>query len=436
MTQAQADATMAEAVRDTPAAVLSTFERLSVPRPPFMDADPLTVAPLVPEEVLRRHGCVIASDSRFRSATRLLAALWRESQNLPVGFITTSVNASPAKRSKRRKALPIGSHLSTAAARAGATFLDPAIATLARQSLLFRESGAMWSEDRLWANLLSSQALTINLLAPMALDFGVATAVWQRLLPGFVHEVTGLRFEHSPGRFQDAYFGDGTAFDAIVECITPDGEVAVVTIEVKFVEDMLGPAASPRVRYDETAFQSGLFIDPDRAILRRPGFEQLRREHVMSQLMLDNGLAGQARFVLIGPRLNRRVAQTAELYAKELVDPSGASPHDDGRARVGFIPLTMEAVVEALAEAGAQDFARAFWVRYLDLNRVAEVALKSPDPANDPGSAPAAKAIGGNEGEPTSVPSDAVSVRSRRRRLASQIQSRSVASESAAKEAC
>ena len=38
--------------------------------------------------------------------------------------------------------------------------------------------------------MLSSMPLTFNVLGPMALDLGLATAVWRHLLPTFVDSVT------------------------------------------------------------------------------------------------------------------------------------------------------------------------------------------------------------------------------------------------------
>ena len=67
----------------------------------------------------------------------------------------------------RSKSVRLASRLSTAAARAGATFLSPAIAAHVREILLFREPGALFEEARLWGNLLSTQALTLNLFVPL-----------------------------------------------------------------------------------------------------------------------------------------------------------------------------------------------------------------------------------------------------------------------------
>ncbi len=89
-------------------------------------------------------------------------------------------------------------------------------------------------------------------LRPLALDLDRAAAVFRRLLPGFVGTVAGIRFEHSPGRRGPEYFGDGTAFDALIDIITPEGEPAFVALEVKYTEGAGGPTPAPRPRYAET----------------------------------------------------------------------------------------------------------------------------------------------------------------------------------------
>ncbi|WP_366849158.1 hypothetical protein [Methylobacterium sp.] len=340
---------------------------------------PLRIVPFVPEAVLHRYHAFVASDGRFTSASRLLAALWRQDQGLPLGTYIPEPRRG-SRQTQPSSLLPkltrLGSRLSPAAARAGATFLSPAIASYARQALLFREVGSLWEEGRLWGNLLSSQAMTLNLLAPMALDLDFATAVWRILLPSFVHQVSAVRFETSPGRRGPEYFGDGTAFDVLLDVITPDGEPAFVTMEVKYVEGMTGLVPPPRPRYKETARESNLFIDPEATLLTQPGFEQLRREHVMIQLMVRQGLAARAHFILLGPALNRRVHAVGKLYADQLqpIDP------DAGSDKVGFSTLSLEAVVAAMTAAGAGEIATAFYSRYLDANRVVRCVLDTPLP--------------------------------------------------------
>lgn len=331
---------------------------------------PLVHPPLIPDFVRRAKQVFVATDNRFGAAARLLSALWREEQKLPIGAFIVGY-----KGDTRR--IKLGSRISAAAARAGANFMTNDVMALAKAELLFREPGSVWNEERLWTNLLSSQALTVNLWAPMAFDLTLASAVWKSLLPDFVETVTRIRFEHSPGRFQENYFGDGTAFDVLAEVVTPDGEIAFVAAELKYVEEMLAPAARHRDRYDETTRESGLYLDCEDPVLKRPGFEQLRREHVMAQLMVDNGLAARGKFVTIVPRLNRRAVASSTMYAAELQDASGNTHHDDGRERVGFEAFTVETVIRAIADAGEAEYASQLWGRYCDFHRVVRHVMEA-----------------------------------------------------------
>ncbi|CAO4181214.1 PGN_0703 family putative restriction endonuclease [Methylorubrum extorquens] len=334
---------------------------------------PFAPTPFLNETIRRRHHSFVANDSRFAASMRLLAHLWRQDQQLPAA---TFITRDPASKPRRR---PANWLLHRDAAQAGATFLTPTIRDHARRTLLFREPGAMWNEDRLWANLLSSQALTLNLLAPLAIDLSLATRVWRTILPGFVDQVRSIRFEHSPGRFDDCYFGDGTALDALIEITTPEtGEIGVITIEVKLTEGFTGPSATPRARYVEAAQASGLYKDANSSTLARAGFEQLRREHVMTALMLQHGLASRGKFILIAPQLNRRAQAVAALYRTELRDPDGAK----NTATVAFNNITLEAVIAAMHEAGAADLAHQLWARYCDHARVAQFALHGDDPSS------------------------------------------------------
>jgi hypothetical protein len=274
----------------------------------------------------------------------------------------------------------------------------------------------MWNEDRLWANLLSSQALTLNLLAPLAIDSAFASRVFRTLLPGFVDQVRSIRFEHSPGRFETSYFGDGSALDALVEVATPEGEIAVIAIEMKLTEGLTGPSATPRARYVEAAQASGLYRDATSSTLARAGFEQLRREHVMTTLMLQHGLASRGRFIMIAPQLNRRAQAVAALYRTELRDPDGTGDP----ATVGFSNITLEAVIAAMHEAGATDLAHQLWARYCDHARVAQFALHGDDPSSPPSVPNPVRSLPSpastSEPAPDEAPLPAATRRSRRRR--------------------
>lgn len=326
-------------------------------------------APALPDALRKDHGAFISTDSRFAAAARVLASLWRADHNLPAGVHVTRTSDGKTRRVRA------GYRLRADAARAGAAFLEPATRAFISRALVLREPGSAWDVPKIQGHLLSSQGLLINLIAPLARDRDLATAVFRTLLPDTVHAITGITLESSIGRDDPALLGDGTAWDARIDFVSPDGEPGLIGLECKYVENLQGTGASHRDRYYEVARASGLFVDPDAPALYRPGLEQLRREHSLLHLALAQGLAGRAHFILLGPALNPRVATAAEAYRAHLVDPTGA------RGGVGFTHLNLEAVLTALAAAGAIDTAQAFHARYLDLDRVAALAVEPDTPA-------------------------------------------------------
>ena len=84
---------------------------------------------------------------------------------------------------------------------------------------------------------------------------------------------------------------------------------------------------------------SWIYKDPNSPVLRSVPIEQLAREHMLSQLAVDNGVTPRAMFVGIGPRLNRRVNAAFIVYANELL------PIDEtDRTRVPFRHFTLESL--------------------------------------------------------------------------------------------
>ncbi len=323
----------------------------------------LSRTPLVPEAVLKRHGAYCTIDTRFRACARTLQCIWLKAQG-----ITTAASDDHSAASAHSS---FGSTLSADAANAGKNFLHPDIHRLALQEWLLCEDDAAIDEERLFGNALSSMPLVFNLFGPLALDRELATAVFRRLLPNFVHSVERIIFEHSPGRRDDRFLADRTAFDLAVRVITPDGEQATVFIETKYSESMEGPAARMRDRYNEASKQVRLYRDADSASLRSVALEQLWREHMLAQLAVENGVTPRAIFMAIGPRLNRRVQAAFRLYEAELIDADRREPD-----RVAFAPLTLEAVVEAIAAAGALEPAHALWGRYCDFDQVYRLSIQ------------------------------------------------------------
>lgn|GEM_PF-674905 len=347
---------------------MSTSQLL--PSTPTSPADPPTSSfvqlartPLVPESVLKSHGAFCVIDTRFRAAAQLLQCIWLRDHNIPT--------ASSGARGTADGVSVFGNILSPEAANAGRNFLSPAIHRLALQEWLMCEEDAAIDDERLFGNALSSMPLLMNMFGPMATDLKLATSVFRALLPDFVHSVERIQFEHSPGRRDERFLADRSAFDLAVHVTTPDGERGTVFIEVKYSESMEGPAARMRDRYNEASKQVRLYDNPDSPILRAAPIEQIWREHMLSQLAVDNGITPRAVFLAIGPQLNRRVQGVFRVYQGELINVDR-----QGTDRVPFIPLTLESVIKTIAAAGAADHARALSDRYCDFERVYRLSMQ------------------------------------------------------------
>ncbi len=291
---------------------------------------PIHHLPLIPANVLKKHRVHEPLDTRFRSAARLLQALWREDQDLPIG---SYVNED----GKRRK---LGSRISEAAGRGGGNFLTPEIAHIARRETAYREIGALIDAERLATNLLSSMPLTFNLLAPWGHALERASSYLIELLPAFTGSARQLLFEHSPGRGNPKFTGDYTAFDAFVRYSDFRGRAGFVAFELKYSENMREPMPELKPRYDELSEASGLFTEPAAAALRTSPLAQLWREHLLAQSMIANGLYDEGYLVVIAPSLNYHVQDAAEVYQAHLREP------EDGKVR--FVNLTLEDVIETI----------------------------------------------------------------------------------------
>jgi hypothetical protein len=317
---------------------------------PFIAPPPL---PLLPAALLRRHHCHEPIDTRFRAMARLRQSLWRQAHGYPCGYVVTAATGA------RRR---LGSRLTPRDAKRGANIVDPALVPFVRRELAYREIGAFIEPDRLWGNLLASQPLGFSLFGPLKTDLALATAVFRRLFPDFVEAITDIIFEYSPGRGDRAFTADNTAFDLLVRCTTPSGQRGCIAIELKYSESPAGLVAPPRPRWLELSRAAGVFRDPDNPELRRGGLEQFWREQLLLAALLRHGLCECGRLLVIVPAENRECQRALTLYAEQLVslDP----------AEVCFQTASLEAVVAAIADAGADQLAAALADRYLDFSSV------------------------------------------------------------------
>lgn len=316
--------------------------------------------PLIPGELLNQHTVNEPGDTRFRAAARLLQSLWRSDHNLPIGPHTADDGS----------VRDLGSRLTREDAKKGANFLSSGLAKLARYESVYCEPGALIEQERLWANMLSSQALCFNLFGDLKRDPEKASRVFRTLWPEFIDTVDAVLFEHSPGRGAARFTADYTAFDVVVLGKTSDGRRSFVAIEVKYTESMTEPPAPLRHRYDELSEGSGVFKDARSLCLRAMPLQQLWREHLLSRAMMIEGLYDVGLFVVAHPERNLQVGEAVTAYKKELAF--------EAQLESGFGSVTIERLLEGRRADGDVAFADAFQARYLDIERVEKLIFDAP----------------------------------------------------------
>jgi hypothetical protein len=296
--------------------------------------------------VLDRHHVRVSTDNVFQRRARLLQALWREQHGLPIGL---------------HRGKPLGSRIDSKYGRETlANFVSDGIRDVVRHAVLGagRTEDQLIDEDRLFANLLSSQPLCFNLFSELSRDLELATQVFHELTPERVACVTSIVFEHSPGRGDLRFSGDRSAFDVFVAYDSPTGKRGFLGIEVKYHEGLGDPAAAHRPRYDEIADVMGCFV-VDRAALKEPPLQQIWRDHLLAGSLVAAGVGyDQGAFVFLAPRDNAACGRAIASYRKNLTNEET------------FLSWTLEDVAHAI-----EAYTRAPWIadvidRYLAFQRV------------------------------------------------------------------
>ena len=260
--------------------------------------------------------------SEFRRATRYHQAQWREAHGHPIG------SQPNAPRPGGAPARPVGSRLPLAYAReTGANFLTAAALDAARARMSIIEPHQSFDHQRLWADLLSSEALAFNLFGDLAADLGLADRAvhtWWPDAPGTVREV---RFAHSPGRLDPAWLNSLRDFDAAFVLDRGDGTQGIVAVDVKYQERVKSeiPKPSNLWRTVAVAEQSGIFgpgaID---AVKGRSELAVMWLEHLLMLSMLQHpsGTWTWGRYVVAYPAGNPDIADACERYRTLLADQS------------------------------------------------------------------------------------------------------------------
>jgi hypothetical protein len=266
-------------------------------------------------DLVPRHPAMTA----FRQRTRLHQARWREREGHPIGSQPYAPRPGVDPR-------PVGSRIPLAYGRdSGANFVTaPALeAVKARTAIVEREQSI--DHQRLWADLLSSEALTFNLFGNLVADHARADRLvhaWFADAPGRVAEV---RFLHSPGRLEQQWLNSLRQFDAAFVLSREDGSHGIVAVDVTYHERLKAETPKPENlwRYREVHERSAAFR-PDafervrgRSDLWSPWLEHLL---LLSMLQHPGGAWTWGRYVTVHAADNVEMADRSVRYAGLLAD--------------------------------------------------------------------------------------------------------------------
>jgi PD-(D/E)XK nuclease superfamily len=255
----------------------------------------------------------------FRRRTRYHQARWREDNGHPIG--TQPIVPKPDGRVR-----PVGSRLPLDYAHdTGANFVTPAARDAAGARSASVEAHQTLDHQRLWADLLSSPALSFNLFGDLAADPALADRAVRRWFPDAPGHVTEARFAHSPGRFDPAYLNSLRAFDTAFVLDLDDGSRGIVAVDVNYHERNKPEIPRPEnlARYREVAARSRAFAGGAVGTLEQRGdLCVMWLEHLLLLSMLQHAGAGWAwgRYLVVHPAANSDLVDACGRYRAMLAD--------------------------------------------------------------------------------------------------------------------
>jgi hypothetical protein len=257
----------------------------------------------------------------FRQRLRLHQSRWREAKGYPIG--TQPIVPKPGKPSR-----PLGSRLPVDyAEETGANFLTPAALEAARARVSTKEPRQSFDRQRLWADLLWSPSMAVNLFGDLAADLARADRAVHAWWPDAPGRVSAIRFTHSPGWLDPEFLNSLREFDAMFELDLGDGTLGVIGVDVKYHEWTKPEVPRPEnlERYLQVAKRSRAFrrgaVD---SVKGRSGLAVTWLEHLLMLSMLQHPSKRWhwGRYVVVHPSGNVDYAEAIERYRILLADDS------------------------------------------------------------------------------------------------------------------
>ncbi|NTU44155.1 MAG: hypothetical protein HGA99_01355 [Chlorobiaceae bacterium] len=291
--------------------------------------------------------------SDFQRSARILQSIWREEQ----GYSCQEYADKKGKMHFRGSRLPM-----PWAQDSLSNFITDGIQNVVRKEVCNRavSKGKLFGKPRIFDNLLSSQPLCFNLFAELKSDIPLATNLVKELTSGRFIKVNSIEFEYSPGRRDPKYLGDRSAFDVFFDCETSTGGRGFIGVEVKYHENLIGPAGNNNDRYDQVADTMKCFSSGTRDALKSSPLEQIWRDHLLVGAMCDkdSDKYEDGLFVILYPKDNHHVKDAVASYRNCLSNDSS------------FAEWTLEDVCFCLKKYSSAGWIDLFIDRYLAFEKV------------------------------------------------------------------
>jgi hypothetical protein len=285
----------------------------------------------------------------YRRRLRYHQSQWRDAHGHPIG--TQPLVPRPGAPVRL-----VGSRLPLDYGRdTGAGFLTAGALAAARARTSIIEPHQSFDHQRLWADLLSSEALSFNLFGDLAADLARADRAVHAWWPDAPGTVCDVRFAHSPGRLDPGYLNSLRAFDVVFVLDVGGGERAVVGVDTKYHERNKVEQPKPKnaVRNMEVCNRSGVFAPAARRLLERSDLAVMWLEHLLllSMLQHESGAWTWGRYIVVHPAGNTDIADAVARYRDVLTDDAS------------YATMTVEALLATRAVPAATT--RALRDRYL-----------------------------------------------------------------------
>lgn len=302
------------------------------------------------KELLLNYYAYHKEDSIFSSNARLRQSIWR-AENLLLKEM--GIDTSTGKY--WGNLIPIN-----LAKKEGLNFLNEQIFTVVKSNVNNKETNSLIQEPRIWNNMLSSQPLCFNLFAELSLDLNLATELFTAMFPDKVKQVTGIKFEYSPGRGKEEFTNDLSAFDVFIEYQSCDNKKGFIGIEVKYAEKMDNRPSKHKSSHEKIMLESRLFDDKMLTKLKSKPIQQIWRDHLLALSMYKiSEYYDEGMFVFLFPQHNAECRNAITEYRKTFLV-------DNNEEDNGFYPRTLEEVITILKDKSKAEWINIFDNRYLN----------------------------------------------------------------------